>query len=594
MKKHNWLKNLSFLRVITISIFYVGLLFASQQEQTSQSQSPRNQIVLYSRQDKLLPYDQKPSVKPRTKPNIEQILSTENGMKFKLGFEFQEGRSPGLCSWAANNYNIQKKPLIEFKDKKDGKVLFKVVIDSTDLEFVTEPFSDREYNRMVKCMESIKISIDVLGRLINEFIVGNVTFETWVERMGQMKHVPFVGEFTKNYVDFRKMLQEPFSATIPWEPIFVPHVTIQHPLEYTIPLCFSLFGFESIDYSAPFTASLPGRDPFWEAFTYYQKRPNSEVLTKIIENFQQVCQRKLSGLVFLHALTLVQMTPKSHQTDTDLLKETIDVLRECQQVDPKVRLTIMSRRPFSSMFEDIDQLKIQPYSYFFNRLMTQNWKFMLDYNVPDLFFRTNYAEQLFDRKLLKPKKLFDSLGEFDEDFVSEENEPLLRELLGQGVVSTTMIRHSKLSNYRSLFDDYFNKVIESVSHPLLKRPVIKGKGEVFFLKPKKSGVDMLSPPWFLESDNSMGFYRNETTPMDKGYGEAIVEIRGIREAQPWFLERCGLDPSLTGDFLKEPDLIKEHAVALFVFLYGFGNYINSPIGTAEVYGLGLPFFLRNS
>ncbi|MBY0501030.1 MAG: hypothetical protein K2P93_03400, partial [Alphaproteobacteria bacterium] len=63
-------------------------------------------------------------------------------MKFKLGFEFQEGSS--LCPWALENNNVQKKKLFKFKDHDTQKKLWHVVIDTSDIEFVTRPFSYKE------------------------------------------------------------------------------------------------------------------------------------------------------------------------------------------------------------------------------------------------------------------------------------------------------------------------------------------------------------------------------------------------------------------------------------------------------------------
>ena len=60
-------------------------------------------------------------------------------MKFKLGFEFQEGS--GLCPWALNQQNIQKKALFYFKDQAEKVRSWHVVIDTSDIEFVTRPFS---------------------------------------------------------------------------------------------------------------------------------------------------------------------------------------------------------------------------------------------------------------------------------------------------------------------------------------------------------------------------------------------------------------------------------------------------------------------
>lgn len=75
----------------------------------------------------------------------------------------------------------------------------------------------------------------------------------------------------------------------------------------------------------------------------------------------------------------------------------------------------------------------------------------------------------------------------------------------------------------------------------------------------------------------------------KKYGEAIVEVRAIRDVQPWFLKRCGLDISIAGDFLARPsEDLKVEANKLFNFLKNFGT----PKDCIDIYYLGIPFSLN--
>jgi hypothetical protein len=77
----------------------------------------------------------------------------------------------------------------------------------------------------------------------------------------------------------------------------------------------------------------------------------------------------------------------------------------------------------------------------------------------------------------------------------------------------------------------------------------------------------------MDLNNSMGGFKEEMPESkQKKFGEAIVEIRGIRDVQPWFLKRCGLDVSLTGDFLVGPgENLRIEAASLFKFLKNFGT-----------------------
>lgn len=52
--------------------------------------------------------------------------------------------------------------------------------------------------------------------------------------------------------------------------------------------------------------------------------------------------------------------------------------------------------------------------------------------------------------------------------------------------------------------------------------------------------DALSPPWFLSLEDSMGKLNGDIQEEDKKYGEAIIEVRGIKNVGAWFLKRAGL------------------------------------------------------
>lgn len=637
MKQNNWTKNWNyFLWVILAVTFFVGTLWAT--EEVSENRS-------------LIPYSS------QTPTNL-----AKNKMRFKLGFEFQE--ISGLCPWAENNYNIQKKPLIVFKDRTDKETLFEVVIDTTDIEFVTKPFSDKDYEKMQICMDAVTFSLSTLQGLINQNNkegFKKITFKNWIETLKGFDNLPFLVEFSGLYKEREDMLSSPFSATSPWNPNFAPQATIQHSLEYAIPLYFSLFGFDSVNDLMQFTASFPRSDYFLKEFSSIYEKPNAKRFNNLVMELAQACQQKLNGLVFLHALTLVQMTPNDEdrgllvnirkaserygwkkdnvlpltnllkqlayfheegekflenvrealdlfglkyekeilpticealdtyrqENDKKSLKNTSDALEETKQVDAKLSLTLMSRRPFSRMAADIG--KKGNYASYFEKTMSHNARFVREYSVPTLFFRTNYAEQLFDHNPPQPKDLSNSLTKFDKIFV-QQNEEILRELLKKGVISTTMIPHSQ---HKDLFQNYFNVVIKSVDSPFKKRLTVKEKDGVFNLKKENSGVDMLSPPWFLDSDNSMGALKKDEDLDVKGYGEAVIEVREIKGVRPWFLEKCGLESTPKGHFLRIPSRIKEHAEAMFIFLYKFGNYISSSEGITEIYSLGLPFALKN-
>ena len=258
------------------------------------------------------------------KSQVPLETSSSQKMPFKLGFEFQE--ASGLCPWAINENNVQKKPLIFFKNKiinnEKEEILWHVEIDSSDIEFVTKPFTYKEKDSLKNTINSILESINIL----KDFQKEKIYFDEW--------YLALEKKYSNQYEKTNKLKNsEEFFMLIPknWKPQFSPQATIQHPLEYAIPLYFSLFGFNS-PYMINFSASLPFRDIFLEA----QQTANSENYLKCIEGYQQ----KMNGLVFLHALTLVSMGSNIDDTDENFLEETEEQFKTSNQVDPKIKCSV--------------------------------------------------------------------------------------------------------------------------------------------------------------------------------------------------------------------------------------------------------------
>ena len=128
----------------------------------------------------------------------------------------------------------------------------------------------------------------------------SVTFYQWMELVkGDLEREGYTLEQGGIIENVREgQLHKPSAS---WKPIFNPQVTIQHPLEFTIPLYFNLFGFDRPNYTMSFVASLPGVDKLKEAM----KRGNGTAFRQILSLYTK---EKVFGLVFLHALTLVQLT----------------------------------------------------------------------------------------------------------------------------------------------------------------------------------------------------------------------------------------------------------------------------------------------
>lgn len=499
----------------------------------------------------------------------ETSKSVSSKMKFKLGFEFQEGS--GLCPWALDDFRVQKKPLFAIEKKKVLKTdkeenksipLWHVVLDTSDIEFVTRPFTESLSLKM--CIETILGAFTSLRKLLET--EEKTTFQQWTQQIVSLfEKEPFEVTYTN---DFSLIKTWPIKKPKDWEPKFSPQVTVQHPLEYTIPLYFGLFGFKDGP-MMPFVSSLPYRDLFSQ-FSQDADLENSKVI------FNSYCT-KTSGLGFLHALTLTQMTPDEDQTDKDLLKETANSFRDYQQVDAKMRLSLMSRRPFSSMLKNIKLDPTTSYTEFFNKsLVDNNSGFTKIYSVPTYFHRTNYAEQFFDTTTGKERNLKDGLKLlFKENFV-QENVNNINNLLEKGIVSTTMLRNLKegvKDEFISLINQdgvYFKRTIaDYIENPAERYIIDINKSSV-----EKQGYsyDNLSPPWFLEVENSMGAIKAPLTEEEILYGEAIVEVRGIKSVGGWFLKKGNFSENSIGLFLTKPETsLTQEAIALFKFLEGFPN-----------------------
>jgi hypothetical protein len=110
---------------------------------------------------------------------LEDEQEALQNMPFKLGFEFQ--KSSGLCKWASSILEIQKKPLFTLKHTLSKKQLWHVVIDTDDIEFVTEPFSHKQKIYLEYSAKSIVHAIGILQNLLkhNE----DLCFNHWVDLM---------------------------------------------------------------------------------------------------------------------------------------------------------------------------------------------------------------------------------------------------------------------------------------------------------------------------------------------------------------------------------------------------------------------------
>ena len=526
----------------------------------------------------------------------KNILSNDNqSMPFRLGFEFQEGSS--LCPWAANKNYLKNQPILSIYQNGSNRPLFHVEIDDTDLEFVTMPFNPQERGQLELTMNLILDSLDVLRKELNEKV--EISFHEWIllidlnlrDRGLFIKPNRDLSTLGKIRVSDRflpKLVNDPSEkAIVPykqrnWRPMFMPQVTIQHPLEETIPLYFSLFGFDSINISI-FVDSLP-------SLTVYRKilsLNNSELLNRVTSLLRQ----KISGLIFLHALTFVSLTTdysenvSSSEQDSLYINQTRKMWEKFQQVDPKIKLPLMSRRPFSEMLKDIGG--IEDYPSLFRSMMDNNPLFRSE-KFSERFKYVDYGFNIFNQDGASVSLDFSQFENlFNFEFVTNNRENLVY-LFHQGVISTTMIRNLRdyLTGNRSvpfnkMFNHYYDLAIQTVQSPMWTYSL----DENLILSQKKTNFDVLSPPWFFHPKYSMGAMKS-LNPQDLEYGEAVIEVRSISGVTPWFLRKINQPDTVTGDFLKKPenDMVNQ-ALGLFDYLVNF----RSPKNIHDITYLGLPY-----
>jgi hypothetical protein len=366
-------------------------------------------------------------------------------------------------------------------------------------------------HQMVSQINGIKKIQDMANELIKENPTVS-SYKTAIQKQIESITVITPGLLSIAGIDIRpekiiyeKVMDCHINVNQCWEAKFVPHVTIQHPLKDSIPLIISLFSsitninsLSTIEQNILF--SIPCKNETKGNVQYFL---TNEYLTE--EN----------GLLFLHALTCAGI-----QKEKDPIKafSAIEENFFKGQVDPKISLYFLCRRPFSSMWADVKKIKESLVFYdLYNQRIIKGNSFFQKIIVPNFQF-INYGEEYYNNTL-STRVNFSSVPTCQQYPSS---------LLGKGIVSTSLIRHFQ----PTIFDGYLNKVIISVDNPGIKHSILDhAKFPEIIITEIDIHTDLLSPPWFLELNNSMGAYTNEKLDgqhFDPSYGEAILEMRFIR------------------------------------------------------------------
>lgn len=259
------------------------------------------------------------------------VLSSE-GMQtelpFRVGFEFQmEG---AICSPWSLHQSLQKKEMF-FCAGADGK-LWRVELDGVDIEYVTEPFEDSYFKKENECVESILIANKVLSSVLSNSGNVKVYIGDWYCELyrtlsnSKLKCAIFPVPFLWEVVGRR--IKSPNN----WETRWQPQVTIQHPLQATIGLCFTLFKGTEVE-------------------KFVQEALPNESLNK---------QKALAGLIFLQSHELLGITRSySYPFDDDVFLKTlaVSVIRNSENIEEKSVIDSLKRKETVDLI--VDPLMLQ-------------------------------------------------------------------------------------------------------------------------------------------------------------------------------------------------------------------------------------------
>lgn len=401
--------------------------------------------------------------------SVNCMLQVKENSNFKLGIELQE--TSGLCPIALRDDSLQKKSI--FKAIFNNSYIWHVEIDGNDIEFVTQPFTNRQFDELQFSMSSITKATTSL----NEMGKRKFSFQDWINHISTILEKDKVHICEINDLFMNLYIEIPCCES--WCPKFTPHVTIQHPLEWTMLLYSMMFMSYSEDpetglrnLNSPCSSmtetyiknTLPFQNVLKSEFSKEKsnanlpKISNTSSIKEQIHNLSfivditkesqdlftlkrllaQLYRDKMLNLMFLTAMTMETIGFDNNcLNNIDLLLDTYRNNQKLGQFDAKIYLDIMSRRPLSDLYRDIggdDSVenlipivnlfsvdKISNGSKYIDVfsaiMMTEQNKF--NKNIKS-FCNANYGDQYYDNEG-KVKDLSFLLEEkYNKDFFSEQ------------------------------------------------------------------------------------------------------------------------------------------------------------------------------
>jgi hypothetical protein len=421
---------------------------------------------------------------------------------------------------------------------------------------------DDQFKELWENNAEIPIPTSTLFRLAQMAGAKTITFNEWINKIGGGTPLHQRGlNIIINQEYFESVRDMPLKRCQSLK--FKPQATIQFPLEYSISLFFSIFDFQPS--SAPVVAILDSL-PFLD-----------EISKETIGSIMGKHFTKEYGLVFLHALTLSGITSK-HTNPGGLLREIVEKDERYRQVDAKMNLQFMSRRPFSDMWKDIRKNKgefwglykfgMKKNKIFSSRFFKEaeedeqvEWTENISPNYAEEFFLASGEQQNLSYLL---SYFLDGFGKEEDKLLDLSGPSNLEILLKKGMISPIMIRHMNPERVKVVSLNDGNKTPQEIVEPYYQQSIatVEVPLSCYIFDPNNTLIyeqeypyDTLSPPLFLNQNDAMGFFRDYPSEGVQEYGEAIVEIRSIQNAFAEFK-----------DFLTQENRLLEYTWKLFNFL----------------------------
>lgn len=271
--------------------------------------------------------------------------------------------------------------------------------------------------------------------------------------------------------------------------------------------------------------------------------------------------------------------------DILFMMNTWQSLNDVNQFDAKRFIFFMSRRPFCHMFAEIaaaptDSLILTD-QYSKTALLKERFIDVFQTSIPSIvetlqqtWMVSNYGEQFYEAVGQNPLDLSD-LADFFPDPLKTQVVPLLQ----KGLLSTTMLRIINIGTLEAggrlspiakeiitLMRDprYFRLALESTQLPQRKTflKISKTGKTIIDAEQLPQALDLISPPFPLDTRDAMGFHRDGVFSEDAAiFGSAIVELRNISDIQKFrTTDSVG--------FLTSPSNVTTELLRLFDFLTG--------------------------